>query len=110
MRTVKEALQGGERDLKRLTAAMNGREFDGSVAVEAATPYSTDFTRALLDYCFGDASEAETLRAMQIDDPAVLPVFAGQLERAAQKAGMDEAALIGLQTRLSQSEASASAT
>jgi|SRR5580692_8267085 hypothetical protein len=90
-------------ELRRLTASLNGRLFnpDRPVTVDAEKPYSIYFTRALLNYCVGNASEAATLQAMQIDDPAVLTVFARQLEKAAQKAGMDEAELAELQIALS---------
>lgn len=99
-------------ELRRLTASLNGRPFnpEGSATVETERPHSIYFTRALLNYCCGNASEAATLRAMQIDDPAVLTIFAQQFSEAAQKAGMDEAELVKLQARLSQSEASASDT
>jgi hypothetical protein len=111
MRTVKEELHDGYIELKRLTAAMNGREFDadGPATVEAERPYSISFTRALLNYCFGNGSEAATLRAIQVDDAAVLTDFSWHLSKAAQKAGMDEAALEELQSALWQSEAMASA-
>ena len=112
MRTVKEQLCDGDIALKRLTAAMNSREFDadGTATLEPERPYSIHFTRALLDYCFGNASEATTLRALQVDDAGVLTEFSWQLRKAAQKAGLDDAALKELQNALLQSEAAASAT
>jgi hypothetical protein len=112
MRTVKEQLCDGDIALRRLTAAMNSREFhaDGTATLEPERPYSIHFTRALLNYCFGNASEAATLRAIQVDDAGVLTMFARQFSEAAQRAGMDEAALEELQIALWQSEAMASAT
>ncbi len=112
MRAVKEQMQNqsaAQTKLRRLTAYMNDREFNPKLpaTVEAEGPYSINFTRSLLNYCFGNAGEAVTLRAMQIEDPAVLIGFTSQLEKAAVKAGMDEAELAELQSTLSQSEVSA---
>ena len=109
MRTVQEELHDRNRDLKRLTAAMNGRDFDADcpATLEAERPYSIHFTHALLNYCFGNASEAATLRAIQVDDAAVLTELSWQLNSAARKVGMDEAALGELQNTLLQSETAA---
>ncbi len=121
MRIVEEEFQNGYCDgdlvwpgrtlseLRRLTASLNGHRFnpDRPVTIESEKPYSIYFTHALLNFCFGNAGEAATLRALRIDDAAVLTVFAWQLERAAQKAGMDESELIELQIALSKCEAPA---
>ncbi len=112
MRAVKEQMQNqsaAQTKLRRLTASMNDREFNHELpaTVEAEGPFSISFTLSLLNYCFGNAGEAATLRAMQIEDPAVLTGFTSRLERAAVKAGMVEAELAELQSTLSQSEGSA---
>lgn len=99
------------RGLRRLTAAMNGRTIDlqnGTDLIEV--PYAQEFVKALLGYSHGNATEAQTLAAIQVEDVSVLPQFSCQLEQAARKVGMDEAALVELQTRLSQSEDSTPAT
>jgi hypothetical protein len=92
----------GMAGLRRLTAAMNGREMNSDEADESAVtmPYSLDFVFALLDYSFGDLDEAAALDAMQVEDPSVLCGFSRRLARRAKDIGMDEGSLRRLQASL----------
>lgn len=84
--------------LGRLTAAMNGRNPDSHHGNEQLEPmaYCEPFVRALLGYSHGGAGEADTLSAMQVEDPSVLPGFARRLSASALRVGMDDAALAEL--------------
>lgn len=88
--------------LRRLTAAMNGRGFDPASSDHAkeSLPYSQEFTRALLKFSHGNAGEAETLTALNLEDAGVLPIFVQQLSAAGRKISMDGAALARLNTSL----------
>lgn len=77
---------------------MNGRAYDPETNTDLLEPmpYSQEFMRSLLGYSHGSAGETETLAAIGVEDPAVLPQFVSQLAQASRTIGMNDDVLAEL--------------